>query len=148
MSVRAERFPTTTRSISSSTASQWAVVVPIGIAAGIVIVDSYLSHVPSYLFQSLQNSFQCSAAGARLMLTGARNVVRINPFPKFVTKEHPAGSDECRGVFGLPLAGGCFEPPRQHRAQMPVPVRPGRIRPADRRLGGGKPAAQRIPQVV
>ncbi|COX99330.1 Uncharacterised protein [Mycobacterium tuberculosis] len=38
MSVSAERFPTTTRSISSSTASQWAVVV----AAGIIIVESYL----------------------------------------------------------------------------------------------------------
>src|SRR5271166_5367628 len=98
MSVSAERFPTTTRSISSSTASH--------------------------------------------------DVVWINPFPQFGAEKHLTGCVIRHRVLGLPLARCHFVSSREHRAQMPVPVRSGGVRPPDRRLGGGEPVAQRFPQIV
>src|SRR6516165_38538 len=141
ISVSAERLPTTTRSISSSTASQCAVVV----AAGRLIFGWRLQ---SHLLQPSQNLLQCGTAGTGLAVTGTRDVVRINPFPQFGAKEHSAACVICRGVFRLPLARGHFVSAREHRTQVAVPIRSGGIRPPDRRLGGGKPAAQGIPQIV
>src|SRR5580693_1299116 len=145
ISVRAERFPTTARSISSSTASQCAVVLPAGIATGRVISGS---HLHSYLLQPLQNFFELGTAGARLVASGTGDIVRIDPFPQFGAEEHLAGGVECRRIFGLTVPGGDLESSRQHRTQVAVPVRPGGVRPSDRGLGGGQPAAQRISQII
>src|SRR6516165_176738 len=141
MSVSAERLPTTARSISSSTASQWAVVV----AAGRVISGWRLQ---SHLLQPSQNLFQHRTAGPGLAVTGARHVVRIDPFPYFGAEEHLAACLIRQWVLGLPLARGHFVSPREHRTQVAIPVRSGGVRPPDRRLGGGKPAAQRISEIV
>ena len=74
MSVSAERFPTTTRSISSSTATARAVVV----AAGIVMSASYpLSH----LLQPFQNFLERRPARPGFVPTGLRNVVGVHPRP-------------------------------------------------------------------
>src|ERR1700757_2136679 len=104
MSVSAERLPTTTRSISSSTASQLAVVV----AAGRVIFGWRLQ---SHLLQPSQNLFQRATAGSGLAVAGARHVVRIDPRPQFGAEEHSAACVIGRGVFGLPLARGHFVSP-------------------------------------
>src|SRR5690349_5702487 len=141
MSRSAERFPTTTRSISSRIASQWAVVV----AAGSVMFGSRLL---SYLLQLLQNVLQRRAARTGLVVTAARDVVGIDPFPQLHTEEHAPGCVVSRRIFGLPLTSCHLVATGEHGAQVPVPVGPGGLRPPDRRLGRGKPAAQRISEIV
>src|SRR5690349_19147625 len=141
MSRSAERFPTTTRSISSRIASQWAVVV----AAGSVMLGSRLL---SYLLQLLQNLLQRRTARTGLAVAGARDVVGIDPFPQFRSEEDAPGCVEGHRILRLPLASCHLVTAREHRAQMAVPVGPSGLRPPNRRLGGGQPTTQRIPEIV
>src|SRR5271157_2337655 len=94
MRVSAARFPTTTRSISSSTATARAVVV----AAGMVISESY---PPSHLFQQFQNFRERGSTRPGFARTGRRDVVGIHPRPQLRAEKHPSGGVERCRVFGL-----------------------------------------------
>src|SRR6185312_8046758 len=94
MRVSADRFPTTTRSISSSTSTARAVVVAAGMAVSEVMFDAYPL---SYLLQPFQDFLERRAARSGFGRTGARNVVGVHPRPQLRAEKHSAsGIEGCR----------------------------------------------------
>src|SRR5947209_583020 len=138
INVSAARFPTTTRSISSSTA-----IARVAVATTVseVISDAYPL---SYLLKPFQDFFQSPPPRAGFAHAGARDVVGVYPSPQLGAEKCSAGCVERSRILCLLLAGGDRESSGQHRAQMPVPVGSRRFRPANQRLGSGQPAAQRL----
>src|ERR1700722_14512766 len=122
MSVSADRFPTTTRSISSSTSTARAEVVAAGIAVSEVIFDAYPL---SYLLQPFQDFLERRPARPGFTRTGERNVVGVHPHPQLSAEKHSPSGVERQRVLCLFLSGRDREAPRQHGAQVPVPIGPG-----------------------
>ena len=139
ISASAPRLPTTTRPISSRTASQLAVVVAAGDPRTF----------PSYPLQPLQYLVERFAARPWLAHRRVRETFSGS------THAHSSAPKSIwpvawirRAVLGPLLPRSHFELPGQHRAQVPVPVRPRGFRSADQRLGARQPAAQRQRGIV
>src|ERR1700742_1248634 len=139
MSLSAARLPTTTRSISSSTAVARAVVVAAVMAVSEVIPPaSPLSYLP----QPFQDFFQRRPPRTGFTRAGVRDVIGVHPRPQLWAEKCSPGGIERGRILGLLLSGSDREPPRQHGAQMPVPIGSGRFRPVNHRLGPCQPVSQ------